>query len=172
MAAWANEHSDELESLQTGLMIRYGKIEGDGPKPLQETLDEWIEKTRNMFNGEGKVDPLAVGLDFDGSGMLCTTDPFTSAAKKQAFRIMTGQQFDDRGFTRIVSVGEIWTAPTGTVRPSESDQRREAIRVIVTEGEEEIAATIPIERDWESGKGILGKTEMAVNVSRVDYSGM
>ena len=172
MEAWAKEHRDELETLDTGVMIRCGKIAGDGPKSLDATLDEWTEKARERFDTEGEVHPLAVGLDNDGSGLMLTTKPFDSVAKKRAFRQMAEQQFNECGLTRIVSVGEVWIGPGGPVRPCKSNERREAIWVAVSEGGKTVAATIPIERDMETGRGILGEAEKAGHAEVRDFTGM
>jgi hypothetical protein len=172
MEAWAKEHSDELESVDTGMMIRGAEIEGDGPKSLDATLDEWIEKARETYQADGEVHPLAVGLDKDGSGLMFATQPFGSDAKKQAFRDFTTRLFNERGLTRIVSVREAWVSPIGLVQPSKSDERREAIFVAVFEEGETEMAFVEIERDWESGRGILGKTEKADHAVVPDFVGM
>ena len=172
MEAWAKEHSDELESFDTGMAAHGSEFEGDGPKSLEATLDEWIEKACERFDADGEVHPLAVGLGEDGSGLMLTTRPFGSDAKKQAFREMSTNQFDERGLTRIVSVGEAWLGPVGPVQPSKSNERREVICVAVSEAGETMVAMIPIERDWRSGRGILGEPEKADNARIRGFAGM
>ena len=47
----------------------------------------------------------------------------------------------------------------GGVRPSKSEARIEAIVVKASDSENQIMAMIPIERDWLTGKAMLGATK-------------
>lgn len=159
MKVWGEEHREELDSFT--MFLRGKEINGDGPKSLDAILDEWIETVRKIFDAQGVVPHIAVGLYEDGSGLGFIRSQLRSDARHIKFRKMVTQQFEERYLTKFVYTCAVWVAPRSSVRPRESDKRREAICVTVSEDGKAIGVAIPIERDWKSGKSTLGKTEKA-----------
>jgi hypothetical protein len=163
MDEWADQHKDELDGLDTGVVIKGGNDEGGGPKTLGERLDEWTDRTRERFEADGKIVPLAAGFDHLGNGLFLYTDAFDTKEANTEFLMNATQQLDERGLHQRLWVCEAWTTPlpnsliaaSPMIAPSKSEERKEAVMIYVSDGERVVMNMLEIERDWQTGKARL-----------------
>ena len=167
MDEWADQHKDELDELNTGVVIKGGDYEGGGPKALGERLDEWTDRTRERFEADGKIVPLAAGFDHLGNGLILSTDAFHAEEAKTEFLMNATQRLDERGlYQRLwvneASVGDIPNPPMTAApmtAPSESGERKEAVVIYVSDGERVVMNMLQIETDRQTGKARLSDPE-------------
>ena len=163
MDEWADQHEDELDGLNTGVVIKGGNYEGGGPKTLRERLDEWTDRTRERFEADGKMVPLAAGFDHLGNGLILYMDAFHTKEATTAFLMNATQQLDERKFHQRLWVCEAWVGDmpnplitaSPMIAPSKSEERKEAVLIYVSDGERVMANMLRIERDWQTGKARL-----------------
>ena len=163
MDEWTDQHKDELDALNTGVVLKGGSYEGGGPKTLRERLDEWTDRTRERFEADGKIVPLAAGFDHLGNGQFLYTDAFHTEEAKAAFLTNATQQLDERELRQRLWVCEAWTTPlrnslttaSPLITPPKSEQRREAVVIYVSDGERVVMNMLEIERDKQTGKARL-----------------
>jgi hypothetical protein len=162
MDAWVAANKAVTEEAPAAVLMHAAEYAGDGPQTVEETLDAWTKKAVEQFDAHGKVDYLDLGMAPDGSGQFFSKKGFQNLAEQAAFHRKADALLDERGLHRRVRVCEVWTAPVDSgVKPSKSDERKEAVVVAVSEGEQTIANVLYIERDWASGKAALLPPERA-----------
>jgi len=163
MDEWADQHEDELDGLNTGVVIKGGNYEGGGPKTLGERLDEWTDRTRERFEADGKIVPLAAGFDHLGNGQILYTDAFHTEEAKTEFLMNAAQQLDGRELHQRLWVCEAWVGdmpnPLITaapiIAPSKSDEHQKAVLIYVSDGDRVVMNMLEIERDRQTGKARL-----------------
>ena len=132
----------------------------EGPRPtLQEFLDEWIEKGREVFAEDQTIDPAYVGWLPDNSQLILTTTKFGDKQEKRGFNMGSVDILQEAGAIMTLRVGEAWVSENLNIRPSKAGDRREV--VIFTAGDEETerTAVLEIKRDWQGSKATLGEPE-------------
>ena len=139
----------------------------DGPRPtLQEFLDEWIEKGREIFAKEQKIDPAFIGWLPDNSQLILTIARFGEKKEQQAFNTGSIDILLEENAVMFLRVGEAWASQKLHMKASKAADRREV--VIFKAGDlgnddhdTDQIALLEIYRDWEDGKATLGETEYA-----------
>lgn len=129
-------------------------IEPERPETPQESVTRIIKRASKMLETNGEVCPLLAVLDAAGKGVLFSMETtgtkaeiqqFFGAAEKAGRSIVPGA-------SRFVRATEVWISESTEVRPSLSDQRREAVSIVLWDHDAGIAGsltTVAIERDAE-----------------------
>lgn len=134
----------------------------EGPRPtLQEFLDEWIEKGREIFTKEQKIDPTYIGWLPDNSQIILTMPRFGDKREQQGFNIGSEDMLREKGAVMILRVGEAWTSVNLSLRPIKAEDRREVVIFKAGDNENDLLAVLEIHRDWQDGKATLGEPENA-----------
>ncbi len=134
----------------------------EGPRPtLQEFLDEWIEKGREVF-AEGQVIPPAyIGWLTDNSQVVLSAAPFSSKEEQSIFNTRSEDLLRECGAVMVIRVGEAWASENLSMRASKAGDRREVVLYKAGDEETERIAMLEIKRDWQGGKATLGEPEYA-----------
>ncbi len=137
----------------------------EGPRPtLQEFLDEWIEKGREIFAKEQKIDPAFIGWLPDNSQIILTIARFGDKKEQQAFNAGSMDILLEENAVMMLRVGEAWASQKLHRRASKAGDRREVVIFKAGDFRDDDHSTdqialLEINRDWENGKATLGKTE-------------
>lgn len=132
----------------------------EGPRPtLQEFLDEWIEKGREVFAEDQTIDPAYVGWLPDNSQLILTMPRFGDKQEQQAFNTGSEDILREAGAVMILRVAEAWASENLSIRASKAGDRREVVLFRAGDEETEQIALLEIKRDWQGGKATLGEPE-------------
>ncbi len=151
------------------LMVKRGTVPPrDGPRPtLQEFLDEWIEKGREIFAKEQKIDPAFIGWLPDNSQIILTVARFGDKKEQQAFNAGSIDILLEENAVMMLRVGEAWVSQKLQKASKASDRREVVIFKAGDLGDDDHdtdqIALLEINRDWESGKATLGEPEFATD---------
>ena len=131
-----------------------------GPRPtLQEFLDEWIEKGREVFAEDQAMPPVYIGWLPDNSQLVLTMPQFGDKEEQQVFRTGAENILQEAGAVMALQVAEAWASENLSMRASKSADRREVVIFKARDEEIERVAMLEINRDWQDGKATLGKPE-------------
>ncbi len=166
-----NRHERRAEKMQDRLaartlMVRRARVPPrDGPRPtLREFLDEWIEKGREIFAKEQKIDPAFIGWLPDNSQLILTIAPFGDKKEQQAFNTGSIDILLEENAVMMLRVGEAWASQKLHMKASKAGDRREVVVFKASDlgnddHDTDQIALLEINRDWEDGKATLGETE-------------
>ncbi len=151
------------------LMVRRARIPPrDGPRPtLQEFLDEWIEKGREVFAENQTIDPAYIGWLPDNSQLILTMPRFGDKPEQQVFNTGSEDILREVGAVMVLRVGEAWASENLSMRASKAGDRREVVLFKAGDEETERMALLEIKRDWQGGKATLGEPEYAKDTGDV-----
>ena len=132
----------------------------EGVRPtLQEFLDEWIDKGREVF-AEGQVIPPAyIGWLPDNSQIILSAAPFGGKDEQSIFNTRSEDLLRKHGAVMVIRVAEAWASENLSVRASKASDRKEVVLYTAGDEETERTAMLEIIRDWQGGKATLGETE-------------
>ena len=96
----------------------------------------------------------------DGSSVLIMGCTASGRSGRDWYRKAANRLLDEKGAIWRATVDEVWVSDIeGGARSGEADNRQEAILITAMEGESQVAARIPIERDRETREPSLGPIE-------------
>ncbi len=171
MQKWAVKNPEAAKNarLASGLVIEGATTPSDGPPAnLEKMLDDWTRMAREHFGANGEIEPLAVGQLPDGSQVILRTRSHHSKEGARAFRELANDHLNGLGALKICFIAEVWIGDGDSGIPaSQSESRREALYVSVTDGDTMRGTASFIDRDWKTGKPTLSAPEKVTAHPRV-----